>query len=197
MQVGSVYHTGFTVSDIERSVVFYRDVLGLRLVKRQTGIAPYLATVTGFEGVCLEIAHLQPADGGSMLELLQYVSHPAPATDRATHRPGNGHLCFKIDDLGAACAELRRRGVTLVSDPTEITAGAHAGGWAVYLRDPDGFTVELYQEPTAGPADREATAATVRNAAGGGGPTSGGTRRPPRAEGRPIGRRPEAWRRIE
>ena len=48
MQVGSVYHTGFTVSDIERSLAFYRDVLGLRLVKRQTGTAPYLATVTGF-----------------------------------------------------------------------------------------------------------------------------------------------------
>jgi catechol-2,3-dioxygenase len=39
--------------------------------------------------------------------------------------------------------------VTRVSDPTEITAGSHAGGWAVYARDPDGFTVELYQGPVA------------------------------------------------
>lgn len=166
MQVGPVYHTGFTVSDIERSLAFYRDVLGLKLVKRQTGAAPYLATVTGFEGVRLEIAHLQPAAGGSMLELLQYVSHPAPATDRATNRPGNGHVCFKVDDLRAACAELRRRGVALVSEPTEITAGAHAGGRAVYLRDPDGFTVELYQGPPAAPADAMAAA-------------SGSTRRAP------------------
>jgi catechol 2,3-dioxygenase-like lactoylglutathione lyase family enzyme len=152
MQVGPVYHTGFTVSDIERSVAFYRDVLGMRLVRRQTGSAPYLSQVTGFEGVRLEIALLQPADGGSMLELLQYVSHPAPATDRATNRPGNGHLCFKVDDLHAACSELRRRGVTLFSEPTEITAGSHAGGKAVYVRDPDGFTVELYQGPSAAPA---------------------------------------------
>jgi len=164
MRAGPVYHTGFTVSDIERSLTFYRDVLGLELVRRQTGTAPYLAMVTGFEGVRLEIALLQPADGGSMLELLEYVSHPAPATDRATNRPGNGHLCFKVDDVRGACAELRRRGVTLVSEPTEITAGAHAGGWAVYLRDPDGFTVELYQEPPV-------------TAAGGGGPASGATRR--------------------
>ena len=171
MQVGFVYHTGFTVSDIERSLAFYRDVLGLTLVKRQTGTAPYLAAVTGFEGVRLEIALLQPADGGSMLELLQYASHPAPPTDRATNRPGNGHLCFKIDDLHAACAELRRRGVTLVSEPTEITAGTHAGGWAVYLRDPDGFTVELYQGPSAGPAEPgPAEAATVGHAGGGGRP---------------------------
>jgi catechol 2,3-dioxygenase-like lactoylglutathione lyase family enzyme len=166
MQVGPVYHTGFTVSDLDRSLAFYRDVLGLRLVKRQTGTAPYLATVTGFEGVRLEVAHLQPAAGGSMLELLQYVSHPAPPTDRATNRPGNGHLCFKVDDLRGACAELRRQGVTLVSEPTEITSGAHAGGWAVYLRDPDGFTVELYQGPSATPA-------------GAGAATSSATRRAP------------------
>jgi catechol 2,3-dioxygenase-like lactoylglutathione lyase family enzyme len=165
MQVGPVYHTGFTVSDIERSVAFYRDVLGMRLVRRQTGSAPYLAQVTGFAGVRLEIALLQPADGGSMLELLQYVSHPATATDRATNRPGNGHLCFKAEDLEAACAELRRRGVTLVSEPTEITAGSHAGGKAVYLRDPDGFTVELYQGPPAAPAESDPAAAPRRAAA--------------------------------
>ena len=158
MQVGPVYHTGFTVSDIERSIVFYRDVLGLKLLKRQTGTAPYLATVTGFPGVRLETAFLQPAAGGSVLELLQYVSHPAAATDRATNRPGNAHLCFKIDDLRSASAELKRRGVTLISEPTEITAGAHAGGWAIYLRDPDGFTVELYQSPSASPVDTAAAA---------------------------------------
>src|SRR5262245_24045603 len=159
MQVGPVYHTGFTVSDIERSIVFYRDVLGLKLIKRQTGTAQYLATITGFEGVRFEFAYLQPAAGGSMLELLQYVSHPAAATDRATNRPGNGHLCFRVDDVRSACAELRRRGVTLISEATEITAGAHAGGWGVYLRDPDGFTVELYQGPSASPADTPAAAA--------------------------------------
>jgi lactoylglutathione lyase len=183
MQVGPVYHTGFTVSDIERSVAFYRDVLGLRLVRRQTGTAPYLARVTGFAGVRLEIALFQPAAGGSMLELLQYVSHPAAPTDRATNRPGNGHLCFKVNDIRAACAELRQRGVTLVSEPTEITAGAHAGGRAVYLRDPDGFTVELYQGPPASPG------ATPEQAARGGrGVPARGARRPPRAEPRPAGR---------
>jgi catechol 2,3-dioxygenase-like lactoylglutathione lyase family enzyme len=182
MQVGSVYHTGFTVSDIERSIVFYRDVLGLRLVNRRTGTAPYLGTITGFDGARLEIAHLQPVEGGSMLELLQYVSHPAPPTDRATNRPGNGHLCFKVGDIQAACAELRRRGVTLVSEPTEITAGAHAGGWAVYLRDPDGFTVELYQGAWASAEEPGAAAtATARHTGGGERRPSGGARRSPQA----------------
>jgi catechol 2,3-dioxygenase-like lactoylglutathione lyase family enzyme len=147
MKVESLYHVGFTVSDIGRSVEFYRDALGLTLYRRFTGTAQYLATITGFPGVKLEIALLRTPDGQGMLELLQYVSHPAPATERETNRPGNGHVAFKVSDIDAACQELRRRGVRLVSDPAEITAGVHTGGRAVYLRDPDGFTLELYQPP--------------------------------------------------
>lgn len=147
MKVESIYHVGFTVSDIERSIEFYREVLGMTLYRRQQGTAPYLATITGFEGVCLEVALLKAPDGGGMLELLQYASHPAPATDRATNRPGNAHLCFKVSDIHAACDELRRKGVHLISEPVEITAGVHTGAYGVYLRDPDGFTVELFQPP--------------------------------------------------
>ncbi len=149
MQVGSMYHTGFTVSDIERSIAFYRDVLGLTLVRQQEGSAEYLSTVTGFKGARLKLALLKPGDGTGMLELLEYVSHPAPPTERETNRPGNGHLCFKVDDIHKACDELRRRGVRLISEPTEISAGFHKGGFAVYLRDPDDFTIELFQPPPA------------------------------------------------
>ena len=145
MQVESIYHTGFTVANLDRSIAFYRDVLGLTLVRRQTGTAPYLSTITGFPGVRIEIALLRAPDGHAMLELLEYASHPAPPTDRATNRPGNGHLCFRVSDIRAAAAELRAGGVPLVSDPVEITAGLPTGAWGVYLRDPDGFTVELYQ----------------------------------------------------
>ena len=147
MKVESIYHTGFTVSDIERSIEFYRDVLGMTLHRRQQGTAEYLSTITGFEGVKLEVALLKTPDGSGMLELLQYVSHPAPPTERETNRPGNAHLCFKVSNIHAACDELRRRGVRLVSEPAEITAGVHRGGFGVYVRDPDGFTVELFQSP--------------------------------------------------
>jgi catechol-2,3-dioxygenase len=54
--------------------------------------------------------------------------------------------------------------VTLVSQSTEITAGSHAGGKAVYLRDPDGFTVELYQGPPAAPVESHTAAAAPRRA---------------------------------
>jgi lactoylglutathione lyase len=146
MKVEGLYHVGFTVSDIERSIEFYRDVLGLTVHRRWRGTAEYLSRITGFPGVQLEIALMKSADGGALLELLQYVTHPAPPTERETNRPGNGHVCFNVSDIRAACKELHQRGVRMMSEePVEITAGTHQGAYAVYLRDPDGFTVELYQ----------------------------------------------------
>ena len=146
MKLTSVFHTGFTVSDIERSIDFYRDSLGMTLVHRQEGTAPYLATVTGFPGVRLKMAFLKlSADDPHVLELLEYVSHPAEPTDRATNRPGNGHLCFKVDDIHAWYRSLTSKGVPTISEPVLITAGINRGAYAVYLRDPDGFTIELYQ----------------------------------------------------
>jgi lactoylglutathione lyase len=146
MKLSSVYHTGFTVSDLERSIAFYRDLLGMHLVHRQDTTAPYVGTVTGFPDVHLKVALLKiTPDDPHTLELLQYASHPAEPTDRATNRPGNGHLCFRVDDIHAWYQRLSAHGIEFRSEPVQITAGVNEGAYAVYLRDPDGFTIELVQ----------------------------------------------------
>lgn len=153
MKLTSVFHTGFTVRDMESSIAFYRDLLGMQLMHRQEGTAPYLGTVTGFLGVRLQIAFLKiTADDSHVLELLQYVTHATEPTDRATNRPGNAHLCFKVDDIHEWHQALTAKGITAISEPVRITAGINEGAYAVYLRDPDGFTIELYQPaPLRGP----------------------------------------------
>jgi catechol 2,3-dioxygenase-like lactoylglutathione lyase family enzyme len=147
----SISHTGFTVADIDRSIAFYRDVLGLTLLGRQEGRRPYLATITGFPEVYLKTAWLAVAPGGHVLELLEYSSHPAPATPRDTNRPGNGHLCFQVADIMATYERLAAHGVVFISPPAPVTSGANAGAVGCYLRDPDGFTLELFQPPAARP----------------------------------------------
>lgn len=143
-----ISHTGFTVADIERSIVFYRDLLGMTLVSRQEGQRPYLAAITGFPDVYLKTAFLKATpDAEHVLELLEYVSHPAPATPRETNRPGNGHICFRVTDLQAIHQSLTAQGVTFISPPTPITSGVNVGTLSCYLRDPDGFTIELAQPP--------------------------------------------------
>lgn len=143
-----VMHTSVTVADIERSLAFYRDLLGLVVVGRQESDRPYLATITGFPGVVLKMAFLKvdPNDQ-HLLELLEYASHPAEMAPAETHRPGKAHLCYRVDDIEAMHRWLTANGVTFMSPPALITHGVNTGARACYLRDPDGFTLELYEAP--------------------------------------------------
>ena len=94
------YHTGFTVASLERSIAFYRDLLGMTLVAQQEGQRPYLAIVTGFPDVYLRTAFLKATpDSPHILELLEYRSHPADPLPPETNRPGNAHLCFYVRDI--------------------------------------------------------------------------------------------------
>jgi catechol 2,3-dioxygenase-like lactoylglutathione lyase family enzyme len=147
-QLCGVHHLGLTVGDIERSVRFYRDVLGLSLIRRRSADADYLARQTGYDGVRLEAASFQLAPGGGLvLELVQYLNHAGLETDPATNRAGNTHLCFAVDDIQRAYDSLRARGVRFRTPPVAITAGPNEGGFAVYLSDPDHYTIELFQPP--------------------------------------------------
>ena len=152
MQARRVHHTGFSVSILERSVEFYRDVVGLELVGRQTGTADYLSTVTGFAGVRLGMAFFKVSgEDDHVLELLEYVSHPGEPSPRETNRPGNGHLGFVVDDIESCYRELTAKGVRFIAEPALITAGVNRGAKAAYFRDPDDFTLELFQPAPALP----------------------------------------------
>jgi catechol 2,3-dioxygenase-like lactoylglutathione lyase family enzyme len=56
---------------------------------------------------------------------------------------------LQVDDLAATYEALRSQGVEFKSAPVAITAGPNRGGFVVYLHDPDGFTIELFQPPAA------------------------------------------------
>jgi catechol 2,3-dioxygenase-like lactoylglutathione lyase family enzyme len=147
---GGWHHVGLTVRDIERSLHYYRDLLGLSLVRRRDADADYLGRQTGYPGVRLKVASLQLGPGpaaGPTLELAQYMTHPGDAADTATNRPGNSHLCFQVADIHALYDALCAQGVSFRTAPVAITAGPNQGGFGVYLSDPDGYTIELFQPP--------------------------------------------------
>jgi lactoylglutathione lyase len=138
------------VSDLDRSVAFYRDVLGLELVNQWDSEQPYLRTIVGFPDASLRIALLRlPASpagrSGHHIELLEYRSPRGQRTDPRTCNPGNVHVSFLVDDLDAAYAELSAKGVRFKSAPVAIDHGRNRGARAVYLLDPDDITLELVQ----------------------------------------------------
>jgi len=154
MSVRGLFHTGLTVTDLDRSIAFYRDLLGLELVTRWESSQPYLRTVVGFPDAELRIALLRvPAmDGGLSghhLELLEYRQPRGTRGDPATCNPGNAHVAFVVSDLEATYRHLSGHGVQFKSPPVEITHGRNKGAKAVYLRDPDDITIELVQPASA------------------------------------------------
>ena len=85
--LGEIHHLGLTVADIERSIRFYRDVLGLILVRRRSTDADYIGRQTGYPGVRLEAASFKATpESRQSIELVQYMTH-AGADERPDNQP--------------------------------------------------------------------------------------------------------------
>ena len=146
-ELKDIHHLGMTVADIEQSVVFYGDLLGMELIGRRACVdASYVASQTGYEGVQLSVASFRVNQNSKQsLEIVQYLNHVGKPSNTATNCAGNTHLCIVVDDLNAAYRDLQSRGVEFKSKPVPITAGPNQGGVVVYFFDPDGYVLEMFQ----------------------------------------------------
>jgi lactoylglutathione lyase len=141
---GSV-HTGFQVEDLERSIRFYRDLLGFELVGTRTVEDEYIGRIVGYPGVEIRQAFLKIPGSEHGLELLDYRGVDRQPVDTRTANPGTAHICLKVTGLPEMHRRLTEAGVVFVSDPVAVPFGPNAGALALYLQDPDGIRIELVQ----------------------------------------------------
>ena len=151
MEVEWMNHTGFVVSDMERSLEFYRDLLGLKEERNQILEGEFISELVGYPDARLHIIYLGSGDLRHSVELIQYlnpVGTPAAMPER--HQVGSSHLGVIVDDLDAFYAELSSRGVRFVSPPA-IRPGAvyPMASKGCYMQDPDGNWLELLERPAA------------------------------------------------
>ena len=144
--IRSVNHVGLTVSSLERALSFYRDVLGLDVVLEQEKRGGYLAAITGYPGVHVKMAQLE-ASGGGRIELFEYVQPVGSGRPLEPANVGITHVCLAVDDIREAHRRLVAARAEPFSDPVRLDTGANAGGFDLYVRDPDGIVVELFQPP--------------------------------------------------
>lgn len=139
------HHTGFSVADLERTIRFYGEGLGLEVVSRIHGPKDYHGTMTGYPGCHLEAAFMAIPEGPP-LEFIQYLEPKGEPLDMETYRTGNGHFALVVDDIDATLKKLIALGGSPRSDgPVTIPSGPNKGAKAVYIRDLDGITVELFE----------------------------------------------------
>ena len=145
MQIIGADHTSYTVSDLDRSLAFYTRLLGLEILWQRDIENPYFCEIIGFPSCSVRGAHLRIPGSDHHIELFEYMEPGGSKADVRTMNVGSSHVSLVVEDLVAAYEELKAKGVEFRSPPVEITAGANQGGWGVYLLDPDGITVELFQ----------------------------------------------------
>jgi glyoxylase I family protein len=144
----SADHTGITVSNLERSLAFWRDVLGFELSHTAHQTGELAREIIGVAGAELKLAVLK-APGGHKIELLEYLAPP----DRTKHpdlRPcdvGSVHVALTVNDLDAVLQRIAASGWKAAGKPQTLQSGPNAGKRVVYVRDPDGTTIEFMQTP--------------------------------------------------
>jgi catechol 2,3-dioxygenase-like lactoylglutathione lyase family enzyme len=141
-----MHHVGITVRDLDASIRFYHDVLGLPFSNEPSPWfdGPELGPAVGVPGAGLRQVSLLLGD--TTLELLEYKSPPSETTQPLpSNNIGASHVAFLVDDIHETVAELKAKGIEFFSDVNAVDEGVLAGWRWVYFADPDGYPLELVE----------------------------------------------------
>lgn len=152
--VTGFYHAGVTVADMERSLAFYRDGLGLEVEFDKILDGDYLKEVLALSFDTIRAVYLR-IPGGGFIELLEYRGIERLSATARPCDPGGGHMCLLVSDIDQLADRLQSAGyVARSGGVSAITTGPNRGARSTYMRDPDGYSVELF-EAADGPEREE------------------------------------------
>ena len=144
--LSTIGQIALTVRDLDRSIAFYRDILGMKVLwdSVQAGVrygGPVSDRITGCPGTEQHIVFL--GLGESFLELVEYTPTGKPLKGNKASDTGSFHLCFKTDDIQALHARLLENKAAVHCSPQEGISQ-----WVMYFRDPDGIILEAIEGKT-------------------------------------------------
>ncbi len=122
-------HTMIRVNNLEETLKFYCDALGMKLLRKKD--YPSGEFTLAFVGY-------GPESDSTVIELTHNWN-----TSSYEHGGAFGHLAIGVDDIQAACAELKRRGVKVVREPGPMK---HGGAVIAFIEDPNGYRIELIDQ---------------------------------------------------
>jgi len=140
--VKNVRHTGIVVSDIERSIHFYGDLLGFEIQKDMLESGEYIDNFSDLQNASVRTVKMS-LNNGDMVELLYYDSHPEqPDYSRKITQIGCSHIALTVEDLDHTYRLLTEAGVRFNSPPQQSPDGYAK---VTFCKDPDGSLVELVE----------------------------------------------------
>ena len=147
MIISSIRHVGIVVKDLNNSLKFYSDILGLKTYMNVTETGNFIDTLTGIKNVKVEWIKLIIPKGG-LIELLQYHSHPdnldLPENKGfPSNKYGCSHVALTVHNLSELYDKMISLGYTCKSKPLN---SANAKVKILYCHDPDGNILELIED---------------------------------------------------
>ena len=141
----SFFHTGFVVKDLDKSIDFYTNVLGMELGGRMERQGEYINQVLAFPDAHIKGAFLDKGEG-HQLELIQYISPSSGPGGINRNDVGASHLAFWVEDIERLYNEASQRGCTFNNPPAAVYDDqGKLTRKAAYAQDPDGNWLEFVE----------------------------------------------------
>ena len=146
MKLEWMNHTGFVVSDMEQSLAFYRDMLGLKVETDGVREGEDISRVVGYPNAKLRAVYLGTGDMRHSIELIEYINPPGGKISPTERNDvGAAHLGIIVDDLEALYADLSSKGVEFVGPPVVRPDRTLYARKVCYRLDPDGNWLEFLE----------------------------------------------------
>ena len=137
-------HTGVIVTDLDRAIGFFRDLLGFEVLSRAPRDPALIGRMTGLPAPRIEIAYLQGP--GHRVELIRYATNGIRRVEQPrVYDDGAAHIALDVDDVDAAVAAAAEHGVLPVGEIITIDDGPNKGRKVVYLQSAYGLSLEFIQ----------------------------------------------------
>jgi len=139
--IKDVRHMGIVVSDMEKSLKFYRDLLGLKVKSLVDEEGEFLDNMLAHENVKNKVAKLYAKNGNALVELIDSKSY-GNKKDRDFFTIGASHFALTVDDLDETYDYLIKNGVKFTAPPQQSPDGFAK---VTFCEDPDGTLIELVE----------------------------------------------------
>ncbi len=139
--IKNIRHIGIVVDDLEKSLYFYRDLLGFQITKQMEESGDYIDNMLALRRVRVTTVKMA-LPGGQMIELLKYQSHPPKEGLREVCDIGITHIALTVNDLDSEYDRLRSEGV-LFNTPPQLSPDGYAK--VTFCRAPEGTFIELVE----------------------------------------------------
>ena len=138
-----IRHIGITVKDLEKSIYFYKNLLGFSIAREMNESGNFIDSISGLKNVKVRTVKLNsPSKDGGMIELLCYSSHDSNISKDEITKCGISHFALTVDNIASVYEKLKSNGIVFNCEPKMSDDG---GAIVTFCRDYDNNLIEIVE----------------------------------------------------